>query len=95
MNLQDRIDSYVRETKFPRSLFLSEDGRIVGTWIMGNDYRMQTGYYDGYPAGYLRRVRIERDAAGRISRLACCKTPKTAVFLDDLTSDLFKHKRRR
>lgn len=36
MTLQDRIDNYVRETGFPRSLFLSEDGRIVGTWIMGN-----------------------------------------------------------
>jgi len=57
MDWQDRIDSYTRETKFPRSLFASEDGRIVGTWIMGNDYRVQTGYYGGYPAGYLRRIR--------------------------------------
>lgn len=57
MNLQDRIDNYARETKFPRSLFISEDERIVGTWIMGNDYRVQTGYYGGYPAGYLRRVK--------------------------------------
>ena len=24
---------------------------------MGNDYRVQTGYYGGYPAGYLQRVR--------------------------------------
>jgi len=31
MDLQDRIDRYVRETRFPRSLFMSEDGRIVGT----------------------------------------------------------------
>ncbi len=53
---QARIDSYVARTKFPRSLFLSEDGRIVGTWIMGNDYRVKTGYYGGYPAGYLRRI---------------------------------------
>lgn len=57
MQLEQRIDNYVRETKFPRSLFVSEDGRIVGTWIMGNDYRVQTGYYGGYPAGYLRRIR--------------------------------------
>jgi hypothetical protein len=57
MDLQDRIDSYVRETKFPRSLFISEDGRIVGTWIMGNDYRVKSEYYGGYPAGYLRRIR--------------------------------------
>jgi hypothetical protein len=54
---QDRIDSYVRQTGFPRSLFVSEDGRVVGTWIMGNDYRVKSSYYGGYPAGYLRRVR--------------------------------------
>jgi hypothetical protein len=57
MRLQDRIDNYVRETRFPRSLFISEDGRIVGTWIMGNDYRVKSEYYGGYPAGYLRRLR--------------------------------------
>lgn len=57
MNWQDRIDNYVRETKFPRSLFLCEDGRVVGTWIMGNDYRVKSGLYGGYPAGYLRRIK--------------------------------------
>ncbi len=57
MELQERIDNYVRETGFPRSLFLSADGRVVGTWIMGNDYRVRSSYYGGYPAGYLRRIR--------------------------------------
>ncbi len=57
MQWQDRIDSYVAQTKFPRSLFVAEDGRVVGTWIMGNDYRVKSAYYGGYPAGYLRRVR--------------------------------------
>ncbi len=56
MRLEDRIDNYVRTTGFPRSLFLSEDGRVVGTWIMGNDYRVKSSYYGGYPAGYLRRI---------------------------------------
>jgi hypothetical protein len=56
MDWQDRIESYVRATGFPRSLFVAEDGRVVGTWIMGNDYRVKSGYYGGYPAGYLRRV---------------------------------------
>lgn len=56
MHLHDRIENYVRETRFPRSLFVSEDGRIVGTWIMGNDYRVKSAYYGGYPAGYLRRI---------------------------------------
>lgn len=57
MTLQDRIDNYVKETGYPRSLFISEDGRIVGTWIMGNNYRVKSRYYGGYPAGYLRRVK--------------------------------------
>jgi hypothetical protein len=57
MNLEQRIDNYARETGFPCSLFISEDGRIVGTWIMGNDYRVKSEYYGGYPAGYLRRIR--------------------------------------
>lgn len=57
MTLQERIDNYVKETGFPRSLFISEDGRIVGTWIMGNNYRVKSKYYGGYPAGYLRRIK--------------------------------------
>jgi hypothetical protein len=57
LSWQDRIDAYVAVTRFPRSLFVAEDGRVVGTWIMGNDYRVKTGYYGGYPAGYLRRIR--------------------------------------
>lgn len=57
LSWQERIDSYVARTGFPRSLFLAEDGRVVGTWIMGNDYRVKSSYYGGYPAGYLRRVR--------------------------------------
>jgi len=54
---ESRIENYVRETRFPRSLFVAEDGRVVGTWIMGNDYRVKSEYYGGYPAGYLRRIR--------------------------------------
>jgi hypothetical protein len=57
MHWDQRIANYTRETKFPKSLFVAEDGRVVGTWIMGNDYRVKTGYYGGYPAGYLRRIR--------------------------------------
>jgi hypothetical protein len=55
---QGRIDNYVRETGYPRSLFVSEDGRIVGTWIMGNSYRRDDDtLYGSYPHGYLRRVK--------------------------------------
>jgi hypothetical protein len=57
MHWEDRINNYVRETGFPRSLFIAEGGCVVGTWIMGNSYHVGSGYYGGYPAGYLRRVR--------------------------------------
>lgn len=57
MNWQDRIDNYVAKTGFPKSMFIAEDGRVVGTWIMGNSYTVQSGYYGGYPAGYLRRIK--------------------------------------
>jgi len=53
----ERIANYHRVTGFPESLFIGGDGRCVGTWIMGNDYRVKSTYYGGYPAGYLRRVR--------------------------------------
>jgi len=36
---------------------MADDGRVVGTWIMGNDYRVKSSYYGGYPAGYLRRIK--------------------------------------
>lgn len=57
MTPSERIANYHHETGFPESLFIGGDGRIVGTWIMGNDYRVKSLYYGGYPAGYLRRVR--------------------------------------
>jgi hypothetical protein len=53
----DRIANYDKATGFPHSLFVAGDGRVVGTWIMGNDYRVKSGYYGGYPAGYLRRIK--------------------------------------
>jgi hypothetical protein len=71
VNLQGRIDNYVKETGFPRSLFVSEDERIVGTWIMGNDYRVVNGYYGGYPYGYLKRIKalFPDAAAGKVLHL--------------------------
>ena len=54
---EDRISNYATTTGFPKSLFVGPDGRVVGTWIMGNDYRVRTSYYGGYPAGYLRRIK--------------------------------------
>jgi hypothetical protein len=57
MNWQDRLDNYHQVTGFPQGLFIAGDGRVVGTWILGNNYQVKSGYYGGYPNTYLRRVR--------------------------------------
>lgn len=82
MHWEDRIANYVRATGFPRSLFISEDGRVVGTWIMGNDYRVKSAYYGGYPAGYLRRIRALFPDKRRVLHLFSGK-----VDLDTLPGD--------
>jgi hypothetical protein len=53
----ERIANYEKITGFPQSLFIAGDGRAVGLWIMGNDYRVKSKFYGGYPATYLRRVK--------------------------------------
>lgn len=57
MTLQERIDSYHRITKFPQSLFMGGDGRIVGVMILGNNYQVKSKFYGGYPHGYLPRMK--------------------------------------
>jgi len=57
MTAAERVKAYHEITGFPESIFVGGDGRITGTWIMGNDYRVKSEYYGGYPAGYLRRVK--------------------------------------
>lgn len=57
MSWDERINNYVKVTGYPRSLFVGEDERVVGTWIMGNNYRVKSTYYGGYPAGYLKRIK--------------------------------------
>jgi hypothetical protein len=54
---RDRIANYERVTGFPNALFIAGDGRVVGTLIMGNDYRVKSQYYGGYPATYLCRIK--------------------------------------
>lgn len=57
LSIQDRIDHYNKTMPFPSSLFVSGDGRLVGTWIMGNNYQVKSNYYGGYPHGYLKRIK--------------------------------------
>lgn len=56
MDIQERINNYHKETGFPESLFIGGDGRMVGTWVMGNNYQVKSKYYGGYPHGYLKRI---------------------------------------
>jgi len=87
---EERIGSYVRQTGFPKSLFVAEDGRVVGIWIMGNDYRVTSNYYGGYPAGYLRRVRALFPDKQRVLHLFSGKVDVTALPGDtvDINADL-------
>ncbi len=90
LSWQDRIDAYQKATGFPQGLFIAGDGRVVGTWIMGNDYRVQTGYYGGYPAGYLRRIRSMFPDKRRALHLFAGKVDLTALPGDtvDINPDL-------
>ncbi len=57
MAWHERIANYERVTGFPGALFIAGSGHVVGTWIMGNDYRVKSGLYGGYPPTYLRRIK--------------------------------------
>lgn len=90
MDWPARIDNYVAVTGFPRSLFIAEDSRVVGTWIMGNDYRVRSSYYGGYPAGYLKRIRALFPEKQRTLHLFSGKVDLSAFPGDtvDINADL-------
>ena len=79
MPLSERVANYHRETGFPESLFVGGDGRIVGTWIMGNDYRVKSEYYGGSPAGYLRRIQALFPDKERVLHLFSGRVDKTVM----------------
>jgi len=61
MSNAERLEHYLEVTAnqkhpYPQSVFHGTDDRLYGTWVMGNDYRVSSGYYGGYPATYLRRI---------------------------------------
>jgi hypothetical protein len=88
--LRQRIVNYHLQTGFPKSLFIGGDGRIVGTWIMGNDYRVKSEYYGGYPAGYLRRVKALFPDKKRVLHLFSGHVDKSVIPGDtvDVNPDL-------
>lgn len=82
---QARIDLY--RAAFPdfAPLYLM-NGRIEGLWIMGNDYRVKSGYYGGYPAGYIPRVMAMFPDARSVLHLFSGMVEKTHP--DHVTFDL-------
>ena len=52
----DRIKNYRRVIR--RAAYVSyEDGWAHGMWFLGNSWAVKSGYYGGYPQGYLKRLR--------------------------------------
>lgn len=90
MPLHERVSNYHWQTGFPESLFIGGDGRIVGIWIMGNDYRVKSEYFGGYPAGYLRRVKALFPDKQRVLHLFSGRVDTTAMPGDtvDVNSEL-------
>jgi hypothetical protein len=83
----NRIANYHRVTGFPESLFIGGDGRIVGTWIMGNDYRVKSQYYGGYPAGYLRRIKALFPECAKVLHVFSGKVDLSAMPGDTVDSN--------
>jgi hypothetical protein len=51
-----RLENY-RQTLGRAAYAAFDDGWVSGTWFLGNSWHVASGYYGGYPAGYLKRVR--------------------------------------
>lgn len=51
------MQNYKEVTGYPDSVSIACDGRLYGTWVMGQNYTVKSEYYGGYPAGYLRRIK--------------------------------------
>lgn len=79
MSPAERVANYHRETGFPESLFIGGDGRIIGVWIMGNDYRVKSEFYGGYPAGYLRRIKALFPDKQRVLHLFSGRVDKSII----------------
>lgn len=52
----ERIEHYGQRTRMPKCMAAGPDGQVFGIWVMGNNYQVPSGYYGGYPHGYLKRI---------------------------------------
>jgi hypothetical protein len=77
----ERVEHY--RTTLGRSAYMSfEDGWAYGVWFLGNSWAVKSGYYGGYPAGYLKRVRALFPDKRRVLHLFSGKVD-VAVFPGD------------
>jgi hypothetical protein len=82
LSWSERIDNYVRVTGFPPAFWEGEDGVLCGMWTMGNNYTVKSGFYGGYPASYLKRVKALFPEKQRVLHLFSGKVD-TATFPGD------------
>ena len=88
MTNEKRLEAYLKTTSeqkspFPQSVFHGTDDRLYGTWVMGNDYRVSTGYYGGYPATYLKRIAALFPDKQRCLHLFAGKVDKTQFSINN------------
>ena len=60
---------------------------MVDTSIMGNEYRVKSAYYGGYPAAYLRRIRALFPDMRRVPHIFSGKIDLAALAGDTVDSD--------
>ena len=52
-----RIANYATVTGYPPAFWAGENDVVYAFWILGNNYRVASHYFGGYPHGYLTRIR--------------------------------------
>lgn len=87
---QERIDNYGKVTGYPVCLSLDVNGCAYGIWVMGNNYQVSSGYYGGYPHGYLMRVKALFPDKSRVLHLFSGKVDLSTMPGDtvDIRPDL-------
>lgn len=85
MTNTERLQHYYSQFNFPQSVFVGEDDRLCGTWVMGNNYSVKSEYYGGYPHGYLKRIKALFPDKNRVLHLFSGKVEKD--IFDGVTVD--------
>ena len=56
ISLEERCENYQKIfPKYPPPA-VGSDGRMTGTWMIGQNYKNVAGYYGEYPRSYLKRI---------------------------------------